>query len=68
MRKMYRMQDLQLRLIETAMVNESCAEDLIALLHRVDAGDADSLREIISSLQTHKENLRKIARDIVSTL
>lgn len=68
MRKVYRIQDMQLKLIETAMINESCAEDLTTLLHRIDSEDADSLRAIISSLQLHKEHLRKIARDITSAL
>ncbi|EIK63126.1 hypothetical protein [Pseudomonas lactis] len=67
MRELYRVQDLQLKLIELAMINESCAADLVAILNRVDSADAESVRGIISSLQNQKENLRQIARDIVST-
>lgn len=67
MRELYRIQGLQLNFIETAMINESCAENLMTLAHRITCEDAESLRGIISSLQPHKEYLRRVARDIVST-
>lgn len=57
-------QTLQLRLIESASVNESCASDLLTLVRNLKAVEADSLINIVALLQGEADFLRRISKEI----
>lgn len=64
MNVLYRMQTLQLKLIESALINQTCATDLLTVLDNIDGADAESVRDIIDSLQAEKEKLRVLSIDV----
>lgn len=59
-------QNLQLRLIESASVNESCAADLLSILRKLSAAEAKSVLEIISLLQHEADMLHKLSKDFTA--
>lgn len=64
MNTLYSIQKLQLRLIESAYVNEMCADDLLTILHVLNSVDAKRLVHIVDLLQRESESLRRISKDI----
>lgn len=58
-------QTLQLRLIESASVNESCASDLMGLMHKLVATDANSIISIIGLLKNEAVFLRKVSQNLL---
>ncbi|AZD35986.1 MULTISPECIES: hypothetical protein [Pseudomonas] len=67
MNTLYRLQALQLRLVEIAFVNEACAADLNTILEKITGEDATSLRSIIAALQSQKEHLQRLSKDVMTT-
>lgn len=59
-------QNLQLRLIESASVNESCAADLLSILRKLSAAEAKSVLEIINLLQHEADTLHKLSKDFTA--
>lgn len=59
-------QNFQLKLIESASVNESCAADLLSILRKLTATEASSVLGIISLLQSEAEILRKLSGKLAS--
>lgn len=53
-------QHLQLRLIESASVNESCATDLLLILRKVTSAEANSVN-VISLLHSEADALRSLS-------
>ncbi|KPM66849.1 MULTISPECIES: hypothetical protein [Pseudomonas] len=64
MNSIHSIQSLQLRLIESASVSESCASDLMMILRKLSTAEATSVVGIISLLHSEAGALRKIAKDI----
>ncbi|MGW7775276.1 hypothetical protein ACTWM0_20290 [Pseudomonas machongensis] len=54
-------QHLQLRLIESASVNESCATDLLLILRKLTRAEANSVNGIISLLHSEADALRSLS-------
>lgn len=59
-------QNLQLRLVESASVNENCAADLLSILRKLTAAEANSVVEIIGLLQHEAAMLYELSRDLTS--
>ncbi|WP_054892679.1 MULTISPECIES: hypothetical protein [unclassified Pseudomonas] len=53
-------QHLQLRLIESASVNESCATDLLLILRKLTSAEANSVN-VISLLHSEADALRSLS-------
>ncbi|QHC95857.1 MULTISPECIES: hypothetical protein [unclassified Pseudomonas] len=58
------LQNLQLRLVESAAVNESCAADLLSILQKLTNKEANSVVEIIGLLQHEAAMLQQLSRDL----
>ncbi|KII33835.1 MULTISPECIES: hypothetical protein [Pseudomonas] len=58
------LQNLQLRLVESASVNESCAADLLSILQKLTNKEANSVVEIIGLLQHEAAMLQQLSRDL----
>lgn len=61
---LHEIQRRQLRLIESASVNEACAIDLLGVLRRLTAADASTVLNIVALLQNEAEFLRRLAKDM----
>ncbi|MFJ9991369.1 hypothetical protein ACIQSO_11550 [Pseudomonas putida] len=57
-------QQLQLRLVESAAINESCANDLMSILRRLTDAEASCIIEIIALLDGEAAFLRKLSKEI----
>ena len=57
-------QNLQLRLVESASVNENCAADLLSILRKLTAAEANSVVEIIGLLQHEAAMLYELSKDL----
>ncbi|MFT0869619.1 hypothetical protein [Pseudomonas sp. CAM1A] len=64
MDSIHSIQHLQLRLIESASVNESCATDLLLILRKLTSAEANSVIAIIMLLHSEADALRCLSRDI----
>lgn len=60
-------QDVQLRLLESAFVNESCASDLVSILHRLTNDESEFIIAAIRLLQDEADKLKNISREIFSS-
>ncbi|WP_047542081.1 hypothetical protein [Pseudomonas simiae] len=61
---LYEIQWRQLRLIESASVNEACAIDLLSLLRKLTAGEASNVLSIVTLLQCEAEFLRRFSKEM----
>ncbi|MCS3420209.1 hypothetical protein M2399_005499 [Pseudomonas sp. BIGb0450] len=61
---LHEIQRRQLRLIESASVNEACAIDLLGVLRRLTAADASTVLNMVALLQNEAEFLRRLAKDM----
>jgi hypothetical protein len=59
-------QHLQLKLVMSASVNESCAIDLMAIVYKLTAAEAETLLGIVDLLLDEAESLRKISKDVTA--
>lgn len=64
MNSLQKIQTLQLRLIESAAVNENCASDLLSLLRKLTAAEAINVLSMVAQLQTEAEFLRKHSKEM----
>lgn len=64
MNSIHSIQSLQLRLIESASVSESCASDLLMILRKLSTAEATCVVGIIRLLHSEAGALRKISKDI----
>ncbi len=64
MKALLQAQKLQLRLIESASVNESCAFDLLSIIRKLTATEANSLINIIDLLRNESEFLRNLSKEM----
>lgn len=64
MKSLRDIQNLQLRLVESASVNENCAADLLSILRKLTAAEANSVVEIIGLLQHEAAMLHELSRDL----
>ncbi len=64
MKSLRDIQNLQLRLVESASVNENCAADLLSILRKLTAAEASSVVEIIGLLQHEAAMLCELSRDL----
>ncbi len=61
---LYEIQWRQLRLIESASVNEACAVDLLSLLRKLTAAEASNVLNIVMLLQGEADFLRNFSKDM----
>ena len=66
MDSLYRIQQLQLKLIESASVNESCAIDLLDILCTEPVAEYENVLGIVALLLNEAELLRDISKDITA--
>ncbi|PMQ08160.1 hypothetical protein PseAD21_25610 [Pseudomonas sp. AD21] len=59
-------QILQLRLIESASVSESCATDLLGILRKLTITEAKNVVDIIGLLQNEAERLRELSKALTA--
>ncbi|WP_330210897.1 hypothetical protein [Pseudomonas sp. AM4(2022)] len=59
-------QILQLRLIESASVSESCATDLLGILRKLTITEAKDVVDIIGLLQNEAERLRELSKALTA--
>lgn len=59
-------QQLQLRLIEAALVNESCANDLVGILRKLSCAEAKCVIDIIGLLNHESEELKKLSKTLTA--
>lgn len=64
MKPLRNLQNLQLRLVESASINESCAADLFSILRKLTNKEASSVVEIIGLLQHEAAMLQQLSRDL----
>lgn len=64
MNSIHCIQHLQLRLIESASVNESCATDLLLILRKLTSAEASSVIGIITLLHSEADALRSLSKEI----
>lgn len=60
-------QQLQLKLIRSASVNENCAIDLVGIVYKLNAADAKSVFSVIELLLNEAELLRRLSRDVTAS-
>jgi hypothetical protein len=61
-----RIQELQLKLIESASVSESCARDLMDILCNLSTADARSVRGIVKQLRDEAFTLRGLSKEVTA--
>lgn len=61
-------QTIQLRLVESAAVSESCATDLLDILPKLSLSDAKSIVCIIENLRCEAWSLRALSKALTSRL
>ncbi|AMW82910.1 hypothetical protein RCO22_27415 [Pseudomonas yamanorum] len=61
---LHEIQRRQLRLIESASINEACAIDLLSLLRRLTAAEANNVLNMITLLQSEAEFLRRLSKEM----
>lgn len=66
MRSMKDIQNIQLHLIESASTSESCASDLLDILHKLNHAEAISIRSIIEQLRHEARILRALSKTFVN--
>lgn len=59
-------QQMQLRLIEAASVNESCANDLLDILRKLSCTEARCVIGIIGLLNHESEALKKLSKNLTA--
>jgi hypothetical protein len=59
-------QQLQLKLVMSASVSESCAIDLTAVVYKLTGEEAETLLGIIDLLLYEAESLRKISKEVTA--
>ena len=59
-----KVQTLQLRFVESASVNESCASDLLSLVCKLSDAEANSLIDLVALLQGEAQFLRRVSKEI----
>jgi hypothetical protein len=59
-------QILQLRLIESASVSESCAADLLGILRKLTITEAKNVVDIVGLLQNEAERLRELSKALTA--
>jgi hypothetical protein len=59
-------QQFQLRLIEAASVNESCATDLLEVLRKLSCAEARCVIGIIGLLNHESEELKKLSKNLTA--
>ncbi|MFU2325520.1 hypothetical protein [Pseudomonas sp. NFX98] len=63
---LHRIQQLQLKLLESASINESCAVDLLAIIPRLTATEARNVLGIIDLLKGESDVLKGLSKDVTS--
>ena len=63
---LHEIQGRQLRLIESASVNEACAVDLLSLLRKLTAAEASNVLNIVTLLQSEAEFLRELSKEMAT--
>ncbi|AUO23456.1 hypothetical protein ACIOMR_03720 [Pseudomonas sp. NPDC087814] len=63
---LHEIQKRQLRLIESASVNEACAVDLLSLLRKLTAAEASNVLNIVTLLQSEAEFLRELSKEMAT--
>ena len=63
---LHEIQRRQLRLIESASVNEACAVDLLSLLRKLTAAEASNVLNIVTLLQSEAEFLRELSKEMTT--
>jgi hypothetical protein len=63
---LHEIQRRQLRLIESASVNEACAVDLLSLLRKLTAAEASNVLNIVTLLQSEAEFLRELSKEMAT--
>ena len=58
-------QNLQLRLVESASVNDSCAHDLFVILRKLNIAEATNVVGIINLLHSEAQALRVLSREMI---
>ncbi|TYO70646.1 hypothetical protein DQ397_004229 [Pseudomonas sp. CK-NBRI-02] len=66
MKTLEQAQILQLKLIESAAVNESCAKDLMGILRKLSYAEANNIIDIINLLNIEADQLRVLSRQITT--
>jgi|GEM_PF-6883139 len=64
MQTMLQIQQLQLKLVESASVSENCAIDLMDILFKLKAEQAKDVLGIIEALLSEAEALKQLSRDV----
>jgi len=64
MQTMLQIQQLQLKLVESASVSENCAIDLMDILFKLKAEQAKDVLGIIEVLLSESEALKQLSRDV----
>ena len=59
-------QQLQLKLIETASINESCANDLLEILRKLSCAEAKCVIAIIGLLNQESEDLKILSKNLTA--
>lgn len=59
-------QQLQLKLIRSASVNENCAFDLMGIVHQLTLAEGKNVLGIIEVLLNEAESLRRISKDVAA--
>ncbi|UVL43265.1 hypothetical protein LOY55_14740 [Pseudomonas sp. B21-040] len=62
----FHIQQLQLKFLKSASVNENCAIDLLAILHRLSAEETRNVLGIIDLLVNEAEVLRGLSKDVTA--
>lgn len=66
MRSMIDTQNIQLYLIKSATVSESCATDLLDILHKLNHAEASSIISIIEQLRHEARTLRALSKTFLN--
>ncbi len=61
---LHEIQRRQLRLIESASINEACATDLLSLLRKLTVAEASNVLNMVTLLQSEAEFLRRLSNEI----
>lgn len=64
MQSMLQVQQLQLKLVESASVGENCAIDLMGILFKLTSAQATEVLGIIEVLLSEAESLKQLSREV----